>query len=226
MTTTRTASTIPADAVGHAHVADLDACLDLINTVELTDGIPADSLMSAGDAVAFFTTRSIAHEDELRADARRDADAWLTRVHGARAAMREVWDAAVAGRSVPGDAIEILNGVLAHAPQVELRAGIAGVVVGHRHGSDATAEALARLVEPLVGAIATGETSRFRVCANDGCRWVFEDTSRGGRRRWCDMSSCGNRAKVRRFRSKRRGAEDGPAAAGDAAGDGMGAAGG
>ena len=55
-----------------------------------------------------------------------------------------------------------------------------------------------------MAAIATGETARFRVCANDGCRWVFEDTSRGGRRRWCDMSSCGNRAKVRRFRSRRR----------------------
>ncbi len=53
-------------------------------------------------------------------------------------------------------------------------------------------------------AIAAGETGRFRICANDGCRWVFEDTSRGGRRRWCDMTSCGNRAKVRRFRSKRR----------------------
>jgi predicted RNA-binding Zn ribbon-like protein len=32
---------------------------------------------------------------------------------------------------------------------------------------------------------------------------VFEDTSRGGRRRWCDMTSCGNPAKVRRFRAKR-----------------------
>jgi hypothetical protein len=36
---------------------------------------------------------------------------------------------------------------------------------------------------------------------------VFEDTSRGGRRRWCDMQSCGNRAKVRRFRSRKRAEE-------------------
>ena len=81
MTTTQAALTTPADAIGHAHVADLDACLDLINTVELTDGIPADSLTSAEDAVAFFTTRSIAHEDALRAQAKRDADVWLARVH-------------------------------------------------------------------------------------------------------------------------------------------------
>jgi predicted RNA-binding Zn ribbon-like protein len=207
MTTTRAALTTAAEAIGHAHVADLDACLDLINTVELTDGIPADSLATTEDALAFFGTRSIAHEDALLAQAHGDGDAegWLARVHATRAALREVWDA-VEGRTPAGDAVGVLNDVLAHAPHVELRAGIAGVVVGHRHEADATAEALARLVEPLVAAIAAGETARFRVCANDGCRWVFEDTSRGGRRRWCDMSSCGNRAKVRRFRSKRRSA--------------------
>jgi predicted RNA-binding Zn ribbon-like protein len=63
-----------------------------------------------------------------------------------------------------------------------------------------------------VAAIAAGETARFRICANEDCRWVFEDTSRGGRRRWCDMTSCGNQAKVRRFRAKRAasGADDEP----------------
>ena len=58
------------------------------------------------------------------------------------------------------------------------------------------------MAAPLVEAIAAGETVAFRICANDACRWVFEDTSRAGRRRWCDMASCGNRAKVRRYRSK------------------------
>jgi predicted RNA-binding Zn ribbon-like protein len=32
---------------------------------------------------------------------------------------------------------------------------------------------------------------------------VFEDESRAGRRRWCDMATCGNRAKVRRYRARR-----------------------
>ena len=39
---------------------------------------------------------------------------------------------------------------------------------------------------------------RIRRCANDKCRWVFIDRSKGGTRRWCDMSSCGNRAKSHR----------------------------
>jgi predicted RNA-binding Zn ribbon-like protein len=54
----------------------------------------------------------------------------------------------------------------------------------------------------------------LRVCANDDCRWAFEDTSRAGRRRWCDMTTCGNVAKARRYRARKKlVAEADPAAA-------------
>ncbi|MGA2590961.1 MAG: CGNR zinc finger domain-containing protein [Bryobacteraceae bacterium] len=36
------------------------------------------------------------------------------------------------------------------------------------------------------------------------CGWMFLDTTRNRSRQWCDMRDCGNRAKVRRFREKRR----------------------
>jgi predicted RNA-binding Zn ribbon-like protein len=55
--------------------------------------------------------------------------------------------------------------------------------------------------------LASGQTGRFRICANDGCREALLDTSRAGRRRWCDMASCGNRAKVQRYRSRQRAPE-------------------
>ena len=43
-----------------------------------------------------------------------------------------------------------------------------------------------------------------RECDSEGCGWLFLDTSRSRRRRWCDMRDCGNLAKVRRFRERRR----------------------
>ena len=132
------------------------------------------------------------------------------RIREARAALRELWDAQVEGRAPDGHALRTLNAILDRGPRVELRATLAGVEVAHRHrNDDPTGEALARTATPLVEAIAAGESARFRICANDGCRWVFEDTSRAGRRRWCDMATCGNRAKVRRFRSRRRDAGGG-----------------
>ena len=199
----------PVQPADHAHVTDLETCLDLINTVELTDGIPEDRLPTVTDALSWFDRTGVAHVHDLQAQAGTSPDAWLARVQAARASLRDVWDAAVDGRAAASTAVETLNDILARAPHPELRSAPDGVSVGHRHdAADPTGEALARVAAPLVDALAVGDTSRFRVCANDGCRWVFEDTSRGGRRRWCDMTTCGNRAKVRRFRSKRRNPAD------------------
>lgn len=39
---------------------------------------------------------------------------------------------------------------------------------------------------------------RLGVCAGRNCGWVFLDTSKSRRRRWCDMKTCGNAAKASR----------------------------
>ena len=207
MTTPNTHPTAPVD---HVHVADLDACLAFINTLELdgTEGVPEDHIPTLDDAIGWFAGRSLAHEASLRAQAERGAGAFLARVASTRASFREVWDATVEGRHADGPALDVINETLRHVPSPELRATAAGLVVGHRHDeADPLGDATAQLAQALVDAIAEGDRSRFRVCANDACRWVFQDTSRGGRRRWCDMQSCGNRAKVRRYRSRHRAEE-------------------
>jgi predicted RNA-binding Zn ribbon-like protein len=76
------------------------------------------------------------------------------------------------------------------------------VAVDHRHVGDPIDDALARLCDPLVTELTSGTPERIRICDNDRCRWVFYDTSRTGRRRWCDMATCGNRAKAARHRAK------------------------
>jgi predicted RNA-binding Zn ribbon-like protein len=44
----------------------------------------------------------------------------------------------------------------------------------------------------------------LKECAGEDCGWLFLDTSRTRRRRWCSMESCGNRAKARRFYERAR----------------------
>ncbi len=39
---------------------------------------------------------------------------------------------------------------------------------------------------------------RIRSCEHGPCTLWFVDTSKAGRRRWCSMETCGNRAKARR----------------------------
>jgi predicted RNA-binding Zn ribbon-like protein len=41
----------------------------------------------------------------------------------------------------------------------------------------------------------TADATRVRACPGRGCGWLFVD--RSGRRRWCRMEWCGNRAKAR-----------------------------
>jgi predicted RNA-binding Zn ribbon-like protein len=55
------------------------------------------------------------------------------------------------------------------------------------------------LAAMAVHAFFTLPADRIRAC--DRCGWLFLDSSRGGRRRWCSMSTCGNREKASRHRS-------------------------
>jgi predicted RNA-binding Zn ribbon-like protein len=49
-----------------------------------------------------------------------------------------------------------------------------------------------------IHAVFTLPPERIRAC--NRCGWLFLDSSRGGRRRWCSMTTCGNREKASRHR--------------------------
>jgi predicted RNA-binding Zn ribbon-like protein len=45
-------------------------------------------------------------------------------------------------------------------------------------------------------------TGTVAACPGTGCGWLFADPR--GRRRWCSMALCGNRAKARRHAGRAR----------------------
>lgn len=59
------------------------------------------------------------------------------------------------------------------------------------------------IVVNAVSLLAHIDSKRLRVCAGVNCGWLFLDSSRNGRRRWCDMTTCGNVAKARRHYRRR-----------------------
>jgi predicted RNA-binding Zn ribbon-like protein len=59
-------------------------------------------------------------------------------------------------------------------------------------------DAMALLADPA-------RLARVHRCPGPACGWLFLDTS--GRRRWCSMSTCGSRVKMRRLYARRREAE-------------------
>jgi len=61
------------------------------------------------------------------------------------------------------------------------------------------------VVRSAVDLMTSEAIKRVGQCADErGCGWLFWDSSRNRSRRWCDMSDCGNRAKVRRFYARKR----------------------
>lgn len=68
-------------------------------------------------------------------------------------------------------------------------------------GFDAPLWPIARSAAEL---LASDDLQFVRACASATCQWFFLDTSKNHRRRWCDMTKCGNRAKFRRFYNRKR----------------------
>ena len=63
---------------------------------------------------------------------------------------------------------------------------------------------LSAIARNAVNLLTSDELARVRQCGGESCGWLFLDTSRNRSRQWCDMRDCGNLAKVRRFRERRR----------------------
>jgi predicted RNA-binding Zn ribbon-like protein len=62
--------------------------------------------------------------------------------------------------------------------------------------------AIGRILGTAFLAELDGRWERFRICHDPGCSAVFFDRSKNKSGKWCSMSSCGNRAKVRAFRER------------------------
>ena len=193
---------------GHAHDVSVETTFDFLNTLDYDDGFPNEKLPTLEVVLTWFADQGLIHQeglDRMRRNAvarPRVAARDLERVRAVRAALREVADSVVEHRAARKDAIATVNRAL-HARQViELEPSPDGVNVDHRHVGDPIDDSLARLSEALVAELTAGHPERIHICDNDTCRWLFYDTSRTGRRRWCDMATCGNRAKAARHRAK------------------------
>jgi predicted RNA-binding Zn ribbon-like protein len=200
----------------HGHQASLSDGLDFVNTLEYEKGQPQDQFGDAITAVRWLREHELLHQDmadALAADVDADEEAaarLLQRVQKVRAALRELLDAAVDRRPPQEGALREVNRALRAQYVYELVPAADGVSLDHRHEGDPISGALARLSEVVARELTQDDKDRLRICANEECRWVFRDNSPAGRRKWCDMSTCGNRAKAARHRQRQKTVEQPP----------------
>ena len=191
------------------HLARLQTGLDFINTLDLWP-VSHDHLDSPAAALDWLVEHDLMHrEARFHLLAQYDASPaagleMLGRIRRVRQAMRGVLEAAAARRAPDASDLDEMNRTLRTHYIYELLPATDGVSLDHRHQGDPVDGAMARLAESIARELIQGDTSRLRICENPQCHWVFKDTSRTGKRKWCSMRSCGNRAKVARHRARRK----------------------
>jgi predicted RNA-binding Zn ribbon-like protein len=115
-----------------------------------------------------------------------------------REAIYRVVRARLVGVPLPAGAVTEVNRWARRAP-VAMCLGPAGA---GRRGT--AAQALTELARGAVEIVTGKDVALLRECAHPDCTQVYLDRSRGHRREWCAMSTCGNRAKAAALRARRR----------------------
>ena len=197
---------------------DLDAgvdCLAFANTLDgRMDEVPDERLRSYADLVAFAeqTEQLDPSEGErLRQLAVQHPDAAqavLERAIATRETIYRTFSAVAADRLPDAADLDALNAELHTAmAHFELAAGPERVEWAWQSEQLMLDRPLWPIVRSTADLLTSDETGRIRECAAHDCGWLFFDESRNRSRRWCSMQSCGNRAKVDRFRARQRGAQ-------------------
>jgi predicted RNA-binding Zn ribbon-like protein len=186
--------------------------LDFVNTEDLVRGARVDGLVDFDAYVDWLQVAGVLDAERAAGIRRRavqqptGASAALIDARRVRDSLRALAERGEASASIRASTLAEINRVLGRSagtrrvePRDDGTYARSFVPVG-----DAFAGLLMPIVESAADALILSELPRVRRCAAPRCPRVFYDATKNAARRWCDMAACGNRAKVARFRERRR----------------------
>lgn len=134
-----------------------------------------------------------------------DAEYVRQRATALREAIYRIFLAIINNQPIPLGELALLNQESATARQHrQLVARGKKIELGWVGAETALDKMIWEMSERTTDFLAAGAFARLRQCQAENCGRMFFDTSKGGRRQWCAMKSCGNLAKVRRFRARQQ----------------------
>jgi predicted RNA-binding Zn ribbon-like protein len=192
--------------------------LDFVNTVgSRTIDRPREYLDSYEDLLNWARQAGLltpAERESLSRQAMLDpegAQETLSRAHTLREAIHRAVSATITGETQDESSLSALNGELSIAlSHLHLRVVPAGGAYGwdwdwgENDGEAPLDGPLWSVVRSAAELLTSPKVGRVKVCAGEGCGWIFLDESRNGSRLWCDSRDCGNRERVRRHLARKR----------------------
>jgi predicted RNA-binding Zn ribbon-like protein len=181
------------------------------NTLEFEHGQPVDAVPDITSLLAWLRDRRLVSGRGLATEAarlRRDPEETarrLERFRHLRQVLHAIAEEVTQNGHPTSDQLRDLNHILRHGLHYhQIERDPDGTRYTFAQVGDRLDQARATIASSLAQFLADDAPSRLRVCANPGCRYLFVDRSPTGRRRWCDMRTCGNQAKVARHRARAR----------------------
>jgi predicted RNA-binding Zn ribbon-like protein len=186
-------------------------CLDFSNTVEWRKSSKREDELEGLESVVKWSTRHGlvgGREATSLANMAKDeriAESSFRKALKLRETLYQIFSSVARGEGPDEESMRALNQFLSEAPansKVVLKEG--RFELGWDSAGGFEGWVLWPIAKSAADLLTSDQLGRLRECANveDGCGWLFLDKTRNKTKRWCDMDTCGNRAKVRTWYDK------------------------
>ena len=187
-------------------------CLDFTNTVGDRPRRENEHLHSYSDLISWADQAGVLNRSQIAALDSVAKTARAERVFARALELREslfAIFARLAQNERPGSTdLATLNGWLAETlPHLQVEDRANRLTWSWTDEKTVLERPLWPVVRSAADLLTSDEIDRVRQCASETCSWLFVDRSRSHRRRWCDMKTCGNRDKARRYYARKRRSE-------------------
>jgi predicted RNA-binding Zn ribbon-like protein len=179
------------------------ACLDLVNSANWEgDAVADEAFETPADVIdwaehASLVTKAVARQWRVHLPRDPSATTLVAEIRALRQALRDLFAAAVDGTKAPARASAVLNARLRSSGPGLLAASGTDVSCVPDRGAWSQ-WLLHRLAASGLELLVSRDRVALKMCDGNRCGWFFLDRTRAHTRRWCEMETCGNRAKARR----------------------------
>jgi predicted RNA-binding Zn ribbon-like protein len=187
-------------------------CLDFADTVNnRTSDDPQEllidygRLLQWGEEASVITAKTAERLRHLASESPGNALTTLRTSIQLRDTIYDIFSAVAKRQVIPKTALAILNKavrqVAQHAQLVHANRRFTWEWIEPENNLDSMLWPVSRAAAELLSG---KEIDYVRQCASETCSWLFLDKTKNHRRRWCDMKSCGNRDKARRYYQRQK----------------------
>lgn len=177
-------------------------CLDFVNTIHDRYATEVEDYLQQPQRFVEWCTRAgaLRPDDGVRVPrTARGREVLMREVETLRRHLHALFAARVDELPLPADALRGLDRWLHRAWEGQ-SLGADGRLCWRADARDARLP-LKRIALDALDLLGNAPACRLRRCANtSSCGWLFLDTSKNQRRRWCAMETCGTAEKMQRYR--------------------------